>query len=371
MPRISPLHVSYSASLDDGGIATSVSQLLKSQQAHGLFARWIASKKLMGCTHGETLSSRIQSLDHSVLHLHGLWRRHTRELFQLNHLCRPAIIAPHGMLDRWAMANSSFKKLLAWHLWEKKSLSSALCFHALCNAEADAIREYLPKMPIAVIPNGVLPFHSEHLVREDLPPPPWSAQVPESDHVLLYLGRFHPKKGIEPLISAWQSIVHWPAAKHWWLVFIGFGDDGKLQDQMRSHVVDRCIVLDPVFGRLKQSCLSAASSFVLPSYSEGLPMAALEAMSASLPCLLTRHCNLPQAFISGAALEIEPNQESIISGIKQLFALSPKERTLMGRAGSQLVNQEFHWPSIAQQTLELYAWLADDMPRPDFVWEPA
>ena len=35
---------------------------------------------------------------------------------------------------------------------------------------------------------------------------------------------------------------------------------------------------------------------ILPSFSEGLPMAVLEAWAYGLPVLMTDHCNLPEGF---------------------------------------------------------------------------
>ena len=59
------------------------------------------------------------------------------------------------MMDSWAMAHASWKKELVWQLWEKKALNSAVCLHAVCQAEASPIRASYLIFTVVVIPNGV------------------------------------------------------------------------------------------------------------------------------------------------------------------------------------------------------------------------
>jgi hypothetical protein len=46
-------------------------------------------------------------------------------------------------------------------------------------------------------------------------------------------------------------------------------------------------------GADKNAALAHANAFILPSYSEGLPMTVLEAWANGLPVFMTRECNLP------------------------------------------------------------------------------
>jgi glycosyltransferase involved in cell wall biosynthesis len=153
----------------------------------------------------------------------------------------------------------------------------------------------------------------------------------------------------------------------WWLALVGYGDGGQLEQQLRASPVPRAVACGPVFGAAKQAVLATTSAFVLPSHSEGLPMAALEAMAHQLPCLLSRACNLPEAFRAGAALPAEPDPATLAASLRQLFALSPSDRAAMGAAGHDLVQERFSWPVVAEQTLELYRWILGGGERPGFV----
>jgi poly(glycerol-phosphate) alpha-glucosyltransferase len=155
------------------------------------------------------------------------------------------------------------------------------------------------------------------------------------------------------------------------LVLAGYGDQGELaqrvaQAQQRGEL-EGVEVIGPVFGPDKTATFLAASAFVLPSYSEGLPMAALEAMAHRLPCLLSAACNIPEAFAAGAALPAEPEPTALVAALRQLFTLSPAERTAMGELGHALVARQFSWTHVAEQTGELYRWILGGGDRPGFV----
>jgi poly(glycerol-phosphate) alpha-glucosyltransferase len=275
----------------------------------------------------------------------------------------PLVIAPHGMLDPWALAQSRWKKRLVWHLWERRALEGAGCLQALTVAEADAIRACGLSTPVAVIPNGVsLPDPAG-----PLPEPPWKNEVAAGEQVLLFLGRFHPKKGLSPLLQAWRTVVTEARVHGWWLALVGFGDEGALAARVSSEGIGRCLVLGPCFGDHKAACLRQASAFVLPSYSEGMPMAALEAMSWGLPCLLSPACHLPEAFRSGAAFAITVDLDGIALGLRSLFSASATSLSVMGERGRELVEQRFSWTRVATMTGELYQWIGGEGPLPVFV----
>ena len=373
---VSPLHLhlSHAADARDGGISTAVAQLILNQQINGLNSAWCTASRFSALHRDSCLRAEICSLNPSLIHIHGLWRSPTRIANGLSHAGFPLVISPHGMLDSGAMAFSPRKKQLVWRLWERSALHSANCLHALCPAEALSIRKMLPNSLIAVIPNGValpIPKSSSSELR---PSSYWSSIVPEGERVLLFLGRFHSKKGISALLKAWQSVVSDAERAGWWLAFVGYGDGGSLLRQV-SHAqarseMQRVIVKGPVFGDEKSSVLTDSSAFVLASFSEGLPMAALEAMAHQLPCLLSTACNLPDAFAAGAALPAEPVVDSLSTSLRELFALSDSERSSLGESGRDHVADHYSWSSVAQKTRELYEWILSSDDRPQFVEPP-
>lgn len=368
-PRL--LHLSHAADAADGGIATAVAALLAAQQAGGIHSGWLTAARFPPLRRDRALLAAVQADAPDLLHVHGLWRSPTRIVPRLAAAGLPLVVAPHGMLDPGALAISRRRKQLVWQLWERQALGSARCLHALCPAEAVAIRALLPRVPIAVIANGVaLPAPAPEAVL----PPAWAGSIAEGEPVLLFLGRFHTKKGLDPLLAAWQTVAASARKAGWWLALVGYGDGGALAQRVAAAQargeLQRVRVVGPVFDADKAAVLRAASAFVLPSFSEGLPMAALEAMAHRLPCLLSRACNLPQAFSAGAALPAEPDKTALAASLEQLFALRGRERAAMGAAGQALVRKQFSWPQVAEHTRLLYSWILAGGTPPSFVDQP-
>ena len=200
-----------------------------------------------------------------------------------------------------------------------------------------------------------------------MPNPIWSKAIPANDKVLLFLGRFHTKKGIEPLITAWQSVCQDAANSGWWLVFVGYGDDGKLESQLKNFPIARCLAFSAVFG-IEKKCTCQRFIIHLPSFSEGLPMAALEAMSYKLPCLLSKACNLPEAIPFNAAIRSDPEVSKLAKSLQELFQLTPQDRRQMGENGFKLILDKYNWQNISNKFNSLYAWIQDgSLAVPGFV----
>lgn len=311
------------------------------------------------------------ALTHSgidLLHTHGLWMypSHASRVWARSHE-KPYVISPHGMLDPWAVNNSRWKKRLAGWLYEDAHLRGASCIHALCNAEYEAIRAHGLKNPVCVIPNGI-----------DLPrlqtvaKPAWRSVVPEGARVLLYLGRIHPKKGLVNLLRAWRTAKQVPGGgAHWFLVIAGWDQDGH-EAELRSlaenlGITGSVAFVGPQFDEAKRASYACADAFILPSFSEGLPMVVLEAWAHGLPVLMTPQCNLPEGFEAEAALRVDPNPDSLSRGLLTLFSLADEHRNQFGARGQQLVLDQFTWKVIAEQMSDVYRWLFFKGPKPECV----
>ena len=145
--------------------------------------------------------------------------------------------------------------------------------------------------------------------------------------------------------------------KGWWLVLIGFGDQGKFVSQLETFPIENCRAYGPVFGKIKQAVFHHSTAFILPSFSEGLPMAALEAMSHHTPCLLSSACNIPEAFNAGAALNAEPEPQQLSSALRRLFALKDDEIDVMAASAYDLVKEKFSWNTVTKLCSEVYSWM--------------
>ena len=303
----------------------------------------------------------------ALLHANGLWMYPSLASFRWSRGARqPYVVAPHGMLDPWAVSHAAWKKRLVGWWFENAHLAGASCLHALTAAEARAIRACGLANPICVVPNGV---DQPSDIR--LGPPAWADPAGQDRKILLFLGRLHPKKGLENLLGAWRDVRAAASARDWVLVIAGWGEE-EYQQRLR-HIADAHAFGDslrfvgPQFGHDKAASLACADAFVLPSLSEGLPVAVLEAWSYGLPVLMTDACNLPEGFAAGAALPIGTDRAGIGAGLRRLFALPEAARREMGARGRTLVRERFSWASIAAQMAAVYQWVLGGGPPPSCV----
>jgi poly(glycerol-phosphate) alpha-glucosyltransferase len=197
--------------------------------------------------------------------------------------------------------------------------------------------------------------------------------------VLLYHGRIHPKKGLPNLLRAWAKVCR---PEEWLLAIAGWDQGGheaelkRLASGLRLVWADARFAIDmstsvvfpgPQFGSAREKWLQRCEACILPSFSEGLPMAVLEAWACAKPVLLTPQCNLPEGFSAEAALTIGTKPETIVAGLQELFHASSSNLDAMGLRGLALVSNSFAWPKIAADLRAVYYWMSGAAPKPDCV----
>ncbi|WP_340587889.1 glycosyltransferase [Erythrobacter alti] len=301
--------------------------------------------------------------DHDLLHQHGIWQGPSIAVNNWRRRTgKPVVISPHGMLDPWALANSGWKKRLAGAFYENANLRGAACLHALAEAEARAIRAAGFSNPVAQIPNGI-----------DLPQAPCPPATGKGRKTLLFLGRLHPKKGLSELLTAWGMIAtDDPDFVARWRVVIAGWDDGGHADALKAQAEALPDAAEVEFtgalhGGQKHEALCTADAFVLPSHSEGLPIAVLEAWAYDTPAFITDACNLPEGFAHDAAIRVTTDPAELANVLRT--RLEDPELAEIARRARALVERKFTWDSVAQQYLTTYQWLLGHRDRPDFVSE--
>lgn len=304
----------------------------------------------------------------NLVHQSGIWTASSAQIAAWRRRTGgPLMISPHGMLDPWALRHSGWKKRLAGLLYENANLAAADCLHALSRSEAAAMRAYGLSNPIAIIPNGIdLPGEWD---RGPAKCPSWMPT--DARRTLLFLGRIHPKKGIRELIEAWTILkANAPLlAAEWCVLIAGWDDGGHLaglqQLVARNQLEGDVRFAGPLHGEAKDAALRNSDAFVLPSYSEGLPMSVLEAWTYRLPVFMTEACNLPEGFSAGAAIRIDVDPTRLAERLAESLGITYLAD--LGVAGRRLVETQFRWPEIMWRYLQVYRWMLDGGELPDCI----
>ena len=166
---------------------------------------------------------------------------------------------------------------------------------AVSNALAATMSRQLliARSRISMIPNGVCCARSGSAnLRAEL-------GLAEADRLLVSIGNLYPVKGHRYLLEAMALIRESHPRVH--LAIAGRGElEETLRAQVRSAGLDARVHLLGLRSDVT-GILAAADVFVLPSLSEGLPLALLEAMAAGRPIVATAVGEISTALAGGEA----------------------------------------------------------------------
>jgi glycosyltransferase involved in cell wall biosynthesis len=269
----------------------------------------------------------------------------------------PYVVYPEGSFDPWAINHHAWKKSLWWTLVEKANYRKAAAVIALTKIEALQIRQMGINGRVDVIPNGVDPAELQGALSR----PALEELFPalKTGPFILFLGRVHEKKGLHHTLQAMALL---PQRFEEVKLAIAGPDEGGYRTRLEVMarelgLASRLIFTGPVTGKTKAGLLKEARLFVLNSLSEGLPIAALEAMACGTPVLLSPFCNLPEVAAAKAGLIVPLEAEKISQGIERLLGDGEAHRQLSENA-RLLIAARFNWRQIGKLTEKLCTELA-------------
>lgn len=195
------------------------------------------------------------------------------------------------------------------------------------------LQDVTPRERVVVIPNGV----SDMTV-------PAKVYRQGGPMRILYLGNLIPTKGYRELLEAAQTLLD--EGVDVTATFAGGVADRVAHARVLASVrygQDRIRFAGTVEGDAKRALLHGADVLVLPSYydNEAHPLVLLEAMSAGLPVVSTRHAAIPEIVTSESGILIEPQSVSALVEALRRLARDADLRRAMGRAGRRRYEERF------------------------------
>lgn len=182
--------------------------------------------------------------------------------------------------------------------------------------------------------------------------------------VVLYVGRFEPRKGISTLVRA-AARSHF--RQHDLKLIIGGGSrPGQSDGIEREHIGHLVAALGlgnctEFPGRLDETLplyYAAADVCVVPSHYEPFGLVALEAMASRTPVVASQVGGLQFTVIPEVTGLLVPPQddEALASAIERVLS-HPDWRNQLGEAGRMRVEIAFSWDSVASRLSQLYCTL--------------
>jgi glycosyltransferase involved in cell wall biosynthesis len=193
--------------------------------------------------------------------------------------------------------------------------------------------------------------HDTHLIHNGVSAPVLSSDTDYLDELglaknnyCIAVGRFVEEKGFHDLIEAWKLLKN--TTSH--LVIVGDADhETAYSQQLKKSAHSAGIVLTGfIKGEKLNQIYTHARMFIMPSYHEGLPIALLEAMSYSLPVIVS---DIP------ANVEINlPKSCYFETGNIKLLAESIENTLANSKHDYSDYLKKYSWEKNADHTLNIY-----------------
>lgn len=317
-------------------------------------APWLRGRLNLSTPRGLKKTAAAVLPDVDVLHVHEF--RTVENLLATptaQPLNKPIVLSPHGTL---ALGAGRSRLKAGWdRLFSGRMARRVDHVIALTETELDDAKTFWqalgqPQMPtFSVIPNGIhlrhfadLPDAADFRRRYDL------GEMP----TVLFMGRLQRRKGLDVLIQAFQQAN----VEHSRLLIAG-PDEGMMNAiQALAAGDERIVVTGYLSGEERWRALAAGDVFALPAVGEGLSIAALEAMAAEMPVILSPGCNMNEVEAAGAGYVAAASADAFAAKLRLLLADSDR-RAQMGKAARQLIAQKYTWDTIAIQLESVYSGL--------------
>jgi len=291
------------------------------------------------------LEELCQNRENLLIHDHGLWL--PQNIMVSKFAARqqiPLVISPRGMLEPGALSFSSFRKRIAWLLYQRRIIFRADAIHATSTLESENLLNLGLIGHIRMIPNGTV-----------LPPKgDWYPKSTKSALRILFLSRIHPKKG---LINFVKTLSNFQSNK-WEFIIAGYDEIGHLREVQnfanQAGVGENIRYFGPVDDQNKWELYKDADLFVLPSLSENFGIVVAEALAAGLPVITTTGTPWQDLNRYNCGWWVEPSEMGLTSALKQAFELPQDQLIDMGKRGRKLVEEKYSWEVIGRKTIKLY-----------------
>ncbi len=225
------------------------------------------------------------------------------------------------------------------------ALTHASVVIALSEDWVGRLRPFAPRAKWRVVPNGV-PITTGKVENRGRKP------------IFLFLGNLSERKGIHDLVRA--TVIASRKGFEGQIHLAGKETEPGQRETLEKIIAEtdcqsQVRLIGVVSGEAKDEALESADCMVLPSYTEGLPMAILEAMACRLPIISTKVGAIPEVITDGVeGFLIEPGNIEALADCIVRLGKDSQLRQRMGDAARVRVQQRYSLRAMVERILEVY-----------------
>lgn len=288
----------------------------------------------------------------NIIHIHGIWREINLAGIEAGRQLKlPVLISPHGMLEPWLWEHqgliNKLKKEMYYNIFLKSSTPDTFCMHSITKMEEKSIKKYFDSSCRLVVPNAIK-FNNENFDH--------TQGFDTENPYILYLGRLHPKKGIDILI---ESFFEANLPEKWKLKIAGPLHNTSYIKKLtklveKRNLTTRVTFIGSVYEKEKHLLLQHAWVLAVPSYSEVVGMVNLEAALCKTPSITTFETGLWD-WESGGGILIKPNTEDLILALQKVTSWSCAERQKKGEQSFNHAKSKYSWNTVLPMWKDFYS----------------
>lgn len=242
---------------------------------------------------------------------------------------------PRGALQEWSGRRKIILKK-CWDLLCAGLLPANAYFHFTSQAEARESVAKIKNHQFVVVPNGVV-VPTAVLKKEK-----------QAKIRLLFLGRIHPKKGLENLLRALTLLN-----KETYLLEIYGDGESAYVKKIKEMIVRlgqannarmRGFAAREELGKI----FAQADVLILPSHGENFGNVVAEALAHGVPVIASKSTPWEGLEDHRCGFWVENDAESLALAITEM---TKRDMVEMGARGREWMKQDFNWPSVAKKII--------------------
>ena len=191
------------------------------------------------------------------------------------------------------------------------------------------------------------------VVKNIVPNPKKITSIKSPIKSFLFLGRINQSKGAWLLIQA--AVILRRMGLSFKIVYAGDGEIGALLQQVKYNKLDDYVdYVGWIDGDRKVELLTKSTALVLPSYSEGMPISILEALSYDIPVVASRVGGIPEIINDSNGFLINSGSlQELVDALSCLIEKPDVVSKLSNLARKSVVS---HYPdAVKSQLLNIYS----------------
>ena len=320
------------------------------------FLNFLESLPVLSRRGAAKINKHVRQAD--IIHVHTLWSPlNVSARYACLRQDRPYVLMPHGMLDPYSLSVKALKKSTYLQLFERHNIACAQrMIYTTKEEERLAALSGLRLPPGELVPLGASASSaSRHDLRAQ-----FLARFPlaEGKRTLLFLGRIHPKKGLDRILNCLQFVRQ--SIPNVLLLVAGDGETHytrHLRQLVSALALDNQVLFaGRLDGELKWASFAGAELFLLPSRQENFAITVTEAMQMAVPVIISDKVNTwPYVKEARAGLVLgERDIKSLLPHAIVELLKDDTTRSEMGARGSRYARERLTWQASARELLNCY-----------------